>query len=518
MKDYKDSAPSIVDLICKAVKEFDEKLSREQIINLLEEKKLILLLDGLDEIQSSLYNSFREKLESFIKSHYGNTVFITSRPIYSFVSFTQFSLFDIEPLTKEQAVALIEKLEFWDDEAKSQFIIALQQNLFWSHREFASNPLLLTIMLMTYSSFGEVPGKMHVFYAKAYETMARLHDATKGSFRRPLHTGLTPEDFAKYFAEFCARTYAKELFDFDELSFSSYMDKVLRGAKVDEVDITPRDFLQDLTDNLCIMYREGEKYYFIHRSFQEYFAAAYFASGYDSGLKKVGKFFEGQQHRSYTDRTFDMLYDMIPEKVERYIFMPFLEDCFKAWGVHGEIESYWEYLEDQYPMLYHETGETEDICISDPQSFLYKTIVRTKELFTYYSIEGLDWPDQIEDLPRKNWVSVHQKFTDPKAFDTYPDPEMLDDVDLGGDTLIPEDELDDRYIDYFGEPDVKGFITEIDIYDLRKYPDRYADLRRFIEDEDFPLVEEYRNVRQYYMELKRRALLEDKSDDLFDDE
>ena len=87
-------------------------------------------------------------------------------------------------------------------------------------------------------------------------------------------------------------------------------------------------FLDDLKDNLCIMYKEGEKYYFIHRSFQEYFAAVYFAYDYDDNLGQVGKFFDESGHRSRSDRTFDMLYDMIPEKVERFIFLPFLTELF----------------------------------------------------------------------------------------------------------------------------------------------------------------------------------------------
>ena len=205
------------------------------------------------------------------------------------------------PLEKEQAIALIKKLDFWDKTAKRDFMAALDRSLFYSHYEFASNPLLLTIMLMTYSSFGEVPAKMHVFYSKAYETMARLHDATKGSFKRPLYTNLTPEDFAKCFAQFCARTYTEEQLVFDARSFFAYMERVLKKAPVDVSGIKAWDFLKDLTDNLCIMYQEGNKYYFIHRSFQEYFAALHFASVYDERLKKVGDFFEKASHRSYPE-------------------------------------------------------------------------------------------------------------------------------------------------------------------------------------------------------------------------
>ena len=100
--------------------------------------------------------------------------------------------------------------------------------------------------------------------------MARLHDASKGSFKRPLHTKLTPEEFAKYFSQFCARTYKDEILEFDSRLFNAYMNKVLKTAAPEHQNIPPRDFLLDLTDNLCIMYREGEQYYFIHRSFQEY--------------------------------------------------------------------------------------------------------------------------------------------------------------------------------------------------------------------------------------------------------
>ena len=82
------------------------------------------------------------------------------------------------------------------------------------------------------------------------------------------------------------------------------------------------------------------------------------------------------QHRSYSDRTFDMLYDMIPEKVERYIFLPFLQGKFREWEKEGKEDTYWEYLADQYPAIYHEEGHTGESYINDAQSFLYGSEVR----------------------------------------------------------------------------------------------------------------------------------------------
>lgn len=516
LKDYKDTTCGIVDFIWKSVKEYDSEITPTSIINALQQRQLILLLDGLDEIQSSVKDSFDKDLDALIKSYPGNTIVMTSRPVTSFISYAKFSLFDILELTKKQAIELVEKLEFWDTDGKSNFLEALDKTLYYSHREFASNPLLLTIMLMTYSSFGEVPAKMHVFYSKAYETMARLHDASKGSFKRPLHAKLTPEEFAKYFSQFCARTYKDEILEFDSMLFNAYMKKVLKGAAPEHQNIAPRDFLLDLTDNLCIMYREGEHYYFIHRSFQEYFAAVYFASEYDSNLSKVGVFFENMKHRSYTDRTFDMLYDMIPEKIERFVFLPYLEKLIADCSEKGADE-YWEFLERMYPYLTYEEGNTGESFFNEAELFLYRCIIREKHLEAASDIDNYGWPKQIYDLPTKFWVEAYSEFLDYSAYDRYPDPEEIPEHILESTSIVEEDELPYRYSDYFGNPNREGISIEIDIHELRKNPHRYIALRNHMEQPEFPLLREYQSVKKYYKMLKKRTQLEIESDDLFDD-
>jgi hypothetical protein len=516
LKDYKDTTFGMVDFIWKSIKEYDSEITQSSIVIALQHKQLILLLDGLDEIQTSVRDSFDQDLDAFIKSYPGNTIVMTSRPVYSFISYAKFSLFDILELSKKQAIELIEKLEFWDIDGKNSFLDALNNTLYSTHREFASNPLLLTIMLMTYSSFGEVPAKMHVFYSKAYETMARLHDASKGSFKRPLHTKLTPEEFSKYFSQFCARTYKDEVLEFDAMLFNAYMKKVLKGALPEHQNIAPRDFLLDLTDNLCIMYREGEQYYFIHRSFQEYFAAVYFASEYDANLGKVGSFFEKMKNRSYSDRTFDMLYDMIPEKIERFVFLPYLEELIKSCKEKRNDE-YWEFLEKMYPYLVYEEGNTGESFFNEAESFLYRCIIREKHLEAASHIDDYGWPKQIYDLPTKIWVEAYSEFLEYGAYDKYPDPESIPENILESTSIVGEDELPYRYTDYFGQPEQEGLTVEIDIYELRKNPHRYIALRRHMEQPEFPILREYQNVKEYYDILKKRTQLEIESDDLFDD-
>ena len=128
--------------------------------------------------QSKFANQYFDTcLTNFTKAYQLNHIVISSRPTSNFVQYDGFLIYDIEPFSKEKALKLIDKLDYYDLEAKKKFRDDLEKKLYMSHKQFASNPLLLTIMLMTYTSYGEVPAKRHIFYSKAYETMARLHDA-----------------------------------------------------------------------------------------------------------------------------------------------------------------------------------------------------------------------------------------------------------------------------------------------------------------------------------------------------
>ena len=89
----------------------------------------------------------------------------------------------------------------------------------------------------------------------------------------------------------------------------------------------------------------------------------YFASGFDTKLINVGKFFDTNGARNY-DKTFDMLYDMIPNKVERFIFMPYLEKLLAGKG----REAYWSFLESVFGYLYYDCATNRTALLRDIRS------------------------------------------------------------------------------------------------------------------------------------------------------
>ena len=505
LNNYKETQTDVTEVLYDTICEFSDDVDQDDFDKLLESGKLVILLDGLDEVIGNTRKVFQSALINLIKKYPDNTIIISSRPNSTFIQMGHFQIIEILPFEKEQALELVEKLDFHDKVAKEKFIKDLDRKLFQSHKQFASNPLLLTIMLMTYSSYGEVPAKRHIFYAKAYETMARLHDASKGAYVRPMNTNLSPEVFAEYFSEFCARTYKAGIFEFSVDTFSKHMDATIKRIGR-HIEATSRDFLADLTDNLCIMYKEGERYYFIHRSFQEYFCAVFFSTRMDDKLKKIGDFFETQSPRFNGDHTFDMLYDMIPDRIDRFVFLPFLQ---KLWEKCDKENGYWTYLEEMYSEIYSEEGQPGEFYENEPFSFLYSFIINEQLIRKNGELYNLDWPSSIDYCHREEWVSVDVPYL------------TGDGRTVTRSECMKYSEWETNHKNIFASEDEEPFIDSaiitIDVKEIQRGKDFFSDLIAFIENDSFPLKEEYNSARKYTEMLNDKVNAKHDTDDWFDD-
>ena len=232
------------------------------------------LLDGMDEIKSRYLTQFEKELSDLADRYPENNFILSSRPISDFIARSKFDVYELAPFTKEQALQLIDQLVYRPEspELKASFRREVDESLWETHRDFVENPLLLTIMLMTYERYARIPYKRHVFYRDAFFTLAEKHDATKIGFERAYRTKMTPEEFALVLEEFCTRTYFDEKFEFTDEEFAAYFDKLKVLERINK-RFSLQDLKMDFTLNLCIMYYESGKYSFIHRSFQEYFCA-----------------------------------------------------------------------------------------------------------------------------------------------------------------------------------------------------------------------------------------------------
>lgn len=140
-----------------------------------------------------------------------------------------------------------------------------------------------------------------------------------------------------------------------------YFNSLKEGKKNPAENVTARKFLEDLRFGMCFVYYESGKYHFTHRSFQEYFCALFFSKQKDKTLYAIGNFFESRKRKMRGDTKFNMLYDMIPDHVEEYIILPFLEQTIER---YKRSNGYWTYLKENYSYIGYESGELDRTYIN----------------------------------------------------------------------------------------------------------------------------------------------------------
>ena len=163
-------------------------------------------------------------------------------------------------------------MDFAED-MKKWFIDDLRKGMFAKYESIASVPLLLSIMYMTYVDNTTFPDSLEDFYDKAFETMLYGHDRRqKTGFEREFSSELGYTDFKEVFRAFCFRSYFNDEYSFSE---SALVRNIFEVREISETPFNAHAYIEDLVNITCMLILEGHDYVFIHRSFQEYYAASF---------------------------------------------------------------------------------------------------------------------------------------------------------------------------------------------------------------------------------------------------
>ena len=416
-------------LLLKKLNQFHNKFQEEYLDYALQSGCFLFLLDGYDELYSENQKEFFKKLNDFCDKYPENHYILSSRP-YSeseFIEFQRFTVLKAVPFTKEQAISLITKIEYPDEELKNKFIRDLESGLYDRHESFASNPLLLNIMLSTYNDYAEIPQKLHLFYYQAFDTMLSKHDATK-SYRRKMLSDLSSDTFKECFAIFCLLTYqkAKTEFTFPEIEeiFKKFPPRIKNVLNIGS-------FIHDLENCLCVLYKEGNRYKFSHRSFQEYFVAYFLNIQTDSKMRDYSfRLIESGKFRASADSVFFMLEDMNTLRFNSNILIPLLDKFEES---KSDEEDLFEYYILNFPVKIEISPSPSDSSLGlgfihtqdNFQSFIYYFFDNTINYTSYRTIDNnplisfckdnhlIEQPigpediienEELFDLFKKSWV------------------------------------------------------------------------------------------------------------------
>ena len=269
LSDLDEKSGEVIDIIPEIIRRNYPKTALG-ILHLLKQKleqgKYSLFLDALDEVPKENRDRLKQKLSRFTRN-YPCRIICTSRIVgYGGAFVDGAKEVEIVPFNQKQTG---EYIQTWftnaagyiedDTVSAEELITELREKPQISG--LTQNPLLLSLVCSLYQTKGlELPARKAQVYKTAVDYMLEKWSQNRNLTSQGVISTKKRllEDLAYHFS-----CQGKEVFDSNELYNYRYGNEKLIDELCEEDGI-----IQKLT-------REGEQYLFLHRTFQEYFTAAY---------------------------------------------------------------------------------------------------------------------------------------------------------------------------------------------------------------------------------------------------
>lgn len=337
LNEFDEKNVNIVDYIFSVMERLKFKLERPYFEYSLDTGRYVFLLDGFDEVKNEISKQVTSQIFALSEKYPDNHYIISSRPLEEeFMGWNRFKEVHSMPLSKEQALSLIKKIEY-EPKIKGEFYKELEKDLYEKYETFASNPLLLTIMLLTFENRASIPSNLNDFFEQAFTTLFHRHDATKGGYKRDIKSNLGYEDFRAVFSYFCFQSFFNSDYKFSEYKVLSYIGRAKEKGII-KTEFNSIDFFHDLTNSVCMLIPEGLEYKFSHRLFQEYFTALYTTQLDDSRQKRFLKSWLQEDDYRTTSNYLDMLYALQPSRFMKNIISPAIRELYELYCKHNKSE------------------------------------------------------------------------------------------------------------------------------------------------------------------------------------
>lgn len=289
-KDY-----SIINLIYKSMVAFNVHLNQEQFFYSLKSGKYLILYDGLDEIKDNYRQNGAKEIEDIYMKYPDNKYVITSRKVIeqnshsstgyfreSFTILKSFYFFDMAPLNINNACSLVTKIgNSYDVKKTEKFKKIIRETLWHEHEDFLSTPLLLSIMYITYLDRLDdmLMNNLADYYTNVFDALYSKHELSKaeGTELRLLCEKMGYTKFKTLFSYVCFHSFFNQQYEFTtEELLTLIQHGVLKLNYSESLPLNKaEDFIQDITNRVCLLVQEGTVFVFLHRSIQSYFAAFY---------------------------------------------------------------------------------------------------------------------------------------------------------------------------------------------------------------------------------------------------
>ena len=297
---------------------------------LLSSGKLILMLDGFDEISEDNSQKIIFEIEDLIEKHEDRLrVLVTSRPESGIERSARFRVFRLAPIEPSDIPHMVKRL--CPDQVTSDAILAVVNSKQVDIKRFLVTPLMVTLLVLVYKTEREEPKELADFYDLVFWTLLSRHDRTKPGYVRKRKSGLADRQIKQVFEAFCFLSKRKNQSTFPVELANGIVEEAARAT---HIKVNTTDYLDDITRITGLLLEEGLQYHFVHLSIQEFFAASYVRQRPDVAAVA---FYEAMQKPDVSRRWAEVL--MFLREIDKYRFakhywLPQFDDWERKTGLN----------------------------------------------------------------------------------------------------------------------------------------------------------------------------------------
>ncbi|WP_414546335.1 NACHT domain-containing protein, partial [Nostoc sp. CCY0012] len=242
----------------------------------LEEGKLLVLLDGLDEVSTKKSTNVINHIQDFVDIYNKNRFIASCRVAayrHNFRQFTDVAIADFDDIQIENFIDNWFSLEpivgkgCWEK---------LKSHEYTAAKELTQTPLLLTLVCLLYQRSRKIPTNRATLYERALRVLLEEWAGEKGIFQEDIYKGLDTKRKEIMLSEIAHDAFQEDRLFLPRREIADKIEKLLAEMLPDEKFINGVDVLKSIElQHGVLVERAGSVYSFSHLTLQEYLTAQY---------------------------------------------------------------------------------------------------------------------------------------------------------------------------------------------------------------------------------------------------
>lgn len=272
---------------------------------LLKAGRVLLLLDGMDEVLSQDITAVLREIRKFSDKYHKNQFVTSCRTAAQKLRLRGFTDVEIAPFTEAQITTFAQKwfvaLTKTTAEAgrhqSAQFMQKLDEPENWQFRQLVVTPLFLHLACWVFQGQGNFPAKRPEFYKQGLDLLLGKWDEARGIERDEMYREFLLPQKLRMLSQLAAVTFEHGQYFFEQRVIEQYIGDYLRNLPgeslaPEELQLESEGMLKAIeAQHGLLIERARGIFSFSYLAFQEYFTAREIVASYN--LRALGQALEG---------------------------------------------------------------------------------------------------------------------------------------------------------------------------------------------------------------------------------